>query len=433
MQPLDYSAKYCVVGAGSSGLTAAKNLDQLGIACDVIEREDDVGGNWYYGKPHSSVYKSTHLISSKPGTEYVDFPMPAEYPDYPSHWQVFEYFKSYARAFDLYRLIQFNTSVERIERAGELWEITLDSGETRRYGGLVIANGHNWDPKYPAYPGEFSGLCLHSATYKTSDVLVDRRVLVVGAGNSGCDIAVESAQNARATFHSTRRGYYYAPKFVLGMPSDQIAERGLRLRIPLALRRAFNVMLIKVILGDPTKYGLPKPDHKFYETHPIVNSQMLYYVGHGEIKPKPDVQELRGDRVLFTDGSEEPIDVLIYATGYNITFPFIDRQYLNWHANRPNLYMNIFHPQYDNFFVAGLIQPDSGQWGLVDYQAQLIARFVHAQRHSPTRAAEFRRTKAGAPPRLNHGIKYVNSTRHYLEVEHFTYRNGLKKLIRQLG
>ncbi|HYF65339.1 MAG TPA: NAD(P)-binding domain-containing protein, partial [Herpetosiphonaceae bacterium] len=311
MQPLDYTAKYCVVGAGSSGLTAAKNLDQLGVACDVIEREDDVGGNWYYGKPNSSVYKSTHLISSKPGTEYVDFPMPAEYPDYPSHWQVFEYLKSYARAFDLYRLIQFNTSVERIERAGDCWDVTLDTGETRRYGGVVIANGHNWDPKYPEYPGQFSGLCFHSATYKTADTLVDKRVLVVGAGNSGCDIAVESAQNARATFHSTRRGYYYAPKFVLGMPADQIAERGLRLRLPLAVRRAFNVALIKLILGDPTKYGLPKPDHKFYETHPIVNSQMLYYVGHGEIKPKPDVRELRGDRVLFADGSEEQIDVLI--------------------------------------------------------------------------------------------------------------------------
>jgi cation diffusion facilitator CzcD-associated flavoprotein CzcO len=432
MQPLDYTDKYCVVGAGSSGLTAAKNLDQLGIACDVIEREDDVGGNWYYGKPNSSVYKSTHLISSKPGTEYVDFPMPAEYPDYPSHWQVFEYFKSYARAFDLYRLIQFNTSVERIEQAGDCWDVTLDNGETRRYGGVVIANGHNWDPKYPRYPGQFSGLCFHSATYKTADVLVDKRVLVVGAGNSGCDIAVESAQNARTTFHSTRRGYYYAPKFVLGMPADQIAERGLRLRLPLAIRRAFNVALIKLILGDPTKYGLPKPDHKFYETHPIVNSQMLYYVGHGEIKPKPDVKELRGDRVLFVDGSEEQIDVLIYATGFNITFPFIDQKYLNWRDNRPNLYMNVFHPQYDNLFVAGLIQPDSGQWGLVDYQAQLIARFVHAQRHNPRKADEFRRKKASEQPRLNHGINYVNSTRHYVEVEHFSYRNGLKKLIGQL-
>lgn len=426
-----YITKYCIVGAGTSGLTAAKNLDQLGIPCDVIEREDDVGGNWYYGKPNSSVYKSTHLISSKPGTEYVDFPMPDDYPDYPNHEQVWEYLKSYARTFDLYRLIQFNTSVETIERAGEYWDVTLDNGETRRYKGVIIANGHNWDPKYPKYPGTFDGPVIHSANYKTPDVLRDKRALVVGAGNSGCDIAVESAQNAKITFHSTRRGYWYAPKFVLGIPADQIAENALRLRLPVAVRRWINVSLIKLIMGDPTKYGLPKPDHKFYETHPIVNSQMMYYLGHGDIKPKPDIQELRGDRVLFKDGTEEPIDVIIYATGYNITFPFIDKKYLNWHDNKPNLYMNVFHPEYDNFFVAGLIQPDSGQWGLVDYQAQLIARFIHAQTHNPQKAAEFRRKKASEQPKLNHGINYVESTRHYVEVEHFSYRNGLKKLIGQ--
>ena len=426
-----YISKYCIVGAGTSGLTAAKNLDQLGIPCDVIEREDDVGGNWYYGKPNSSVYKSTHLISSKPGTEYVDFPMPDDYPDYPNHEQVWEYLKSYARTFDLYRLIQFNTSVETIERASEYWDVTLDNGETRRYKGVIIANGHNWDPKYPKYPGTFDGPVIHSANYKTPDVLRDKRALVVGAGNSGCDIAVESAQNAKITFHSTRRGYWYAPKFVLGIPADQIAENALRLRLPVAVRRWINVSLIKLIMGDPTKYGLPKPDHKFYETHPIVNSQMMYYLGHGDIKPKPDIQELRGDRVLFKDGTEEPIDVIIYATGYNITFPFIDKKYLNWHDNKPNLYMNVFHPEYDNFFVAGLIQPDSGQWGLVDYQSQLIARFIHAQTHNPQKAAEFRRKKASEQPKLNHGINYVESTRHYVEVEHFSYRNGLKKLIGQ--
>ena len=426
-----YISKYCIVGAGTSGLTAAKNLDQLGIPCDVIEREDDVGGNWYYGKPNSSVYKSTHLISSKPGTEYVDFPMPDDYPDYPNHEQVWEYLKSYARTFDLYRLIQFNTSVETIERASEYWDVTLDNGETRRYKGVIIANGHNWDPKYPKYPGTFDGPVIHSANYKTPDVLRDKRALVVGAGNSGCDIAVESAQNAKITFHSTRRGYWYAPKFVLGIPADQIAENALRLRLPVAVRRWINVSLIKLIMGDPTKYGLPKPDHKFYETHPIVNSQMMYYLGHGDIKPKPDIQELRGDRVLFKDGTEEPIDVIIYATGYNITFPFIDKKYLNWHDNKPNLYMNVFHPEYDNFFVAGLIQPDSGQWGLVDYQAQLIAKFIHAQTHNPQKAAEFRRKKASEQPKLNRGINYVESTRHYVEVEHFSYRNGLKKLIGQ--
>ena len=433
MSTRDYSDIYCIVGAGSSGLTVAKNLQQLGIACQVIEREDDVGGNWYYGKPNSSVYRSTHLISSKPGTEYTDFPMPADYPDYPSHEQVWQYFRSYARAFDLYKLIEFNTAVEQIEPAGALWDVRLDNGETRRYQGVIIANGHNWDPKYPKYPGTFNGPIVHSADYKTPDILQEKRVLVVGAGNSGCDIAVESAQNAAVTFHSTRRGYWYAPKYIFGVPADQIAERALKLRLPLPIRRMINSLLIKLVLGDPTKYGLPAPDHKFYETHPIVNSQMLYYVGHGEIRPKPDVAELDGATVRFIDGSSEQIDVIIYATGYNITFPFIDKKYLNWVNNKPNLYMNVFHPDHDTLFVAGLIQPDSGQWGLVDYQAQLIAQFIHAQMHNPQQAAAFRQRKAQEQVALSNGIHYVNSTRHYLEVEHFSYRKNLQKLIRHFA
>ena len=433
MAVLDRTGKYCIVGAGSSGLAAAKNLKQHGIPFDVLEAEDDVGGNWYYGKSRSSVYRSTHLISSKPLTEYTDFPMPASYPDFPGHFQVWEYLRSYARAFELYPQIEFNTTVSHIEKADSCWEITLDRGETRRYRGVIIANGHNCDPKYPGYPGRFEGVTLHSADYKTPEVIRGRRVLVVGAGNSGCDIAVESAQNAARTFHSVRRGYYYVPKLFFGKPADQIGEASLKLRIPLPIRRLINGVLLRLVAGRPENYGLPKPDHKLFETHPIVNSQLLYYLAHGDIISKPDVEELCGARVRFRDGSEEEIDVIIYATGFNITFPFIDKKYLNWNHHRPDLYLNVFHPQYDNLFVAGLIQPDSGQFGLVDYQAQLIAKFIHAQDHQRPQAETFRRLKAGALPALNNGIQYLDSTRHYLEVEHFSYRRRLQKLIAKMS
>ncbi len=429
MEFLDCSDKYCVIGAGSSGLAAAKNLKQYSIPFDCFEREDEVGGNWYYGKPHSSVYKSTHLISSKPGTEYVDFPMPKEYPDYPSHAQVWEYFRSYARHFGLYDHITFNIAVEKVEKAGEFWDISLSNGETRRYKGVVIANGHNWDPKFPKYPGKFSGTVLHSGEYKTSDALRDKRVLVVGAGNSGCDIAVESAQNAAKTYHSSRRGYYYVPKYAFGKPVDQIAETALKFGVPLPIRRVMNGFILQMVVGKPQDYGLPKPDHKFYQTHPIINSQMLYYVGHGEIIPKPDVSRLYGNCVRFTDGSEVEVDVIVYATGFNITFPFIDKKYLNWDKTHPRLYMNVFHPEYDNLFVIGLIQPDSGQWGLVDYQSRLMARFIDMQAHDKEKAAAFRQLKTTDKRDLSRGIKYLESTRHYLEIEHFGYRTDLKKLI----
>ena len=176
-----------------------------------------------------------------------------------------------------------------------------------------------------------------------------------------------------------------------------------------------------------------KPDHKLFETHPIVNSQMLYYLGHGDIVHKPDVQELSGDCVLFKDGSLEHIDLIIYATGFNITFPFIDKKYLNWNATHPQLFLNVFHPEYDDLFVAGLIQPDSGQFGLVDYQTQLIAKFIHAQKYNPKKAGAFRKLKAGPAPNLSNGITYLNATRHYVEVEHFSYRWRLKRLIAKIS
>jgi flavin-binding monooxygenase-like protein len=430
---LDRLSKYCVIGGGSSGLAVAKNFRALGIPFDCLEREDDVGGNWYYGKPHSSVYQSTHLISSKPLTQYVDFPMPDDYPDYPGHRQVWQYLRDYARQFGLYEHIEFGTSVERIEPAGEGWDVHLADGATRRYRGVVIANGHNWDPKLPEYPGSFDGLVLHSSRYKTPDVLRDRRVLVVGGGNSGCDIAVESAGHAARTFHSLRRGYHYLPKYISGKPADQCGERLLRWRLPLALRRAIGRVVVRLVLGSPERYGLPKPDHKLFETHPIINSQLLYYVGHGEIAVKPDIAELCGDRVRFTDGSEEPIDVIVYATGFRITIPFIERHHLNWRNGRPELYMNVFHPQHDRLCVCGLIQPDSGQFGLVDCQARLIARFFHSLDHDPAAAERFRRRKSKPSPDLGHGIRYVHSSRHLLEVEHFSYRRSLERLIGQFG
>lgn len=426
------SNRYCIVGAGASGIAAAKNLKALDIPFDVIEREDEVGGNWYYGKPCSSAYRSTHLISSKRMTEFPDFPMPDHYPHYPEHTLVLEYLRAYARRFDLYPHIQFNTSVERIERMGRgQWEVTLrtQAGQTeiRHYQGVIIANGHLWDKKYPDYPGSFDGLIIHSKDYKTPDVLRDKRALVVGAGNSGCDIAVEAAHNAARTFHSMRRGYHFIPKFVFGQPADVFAEFGYRL--PLALRRFLNTITVRLIVGSPTQFGLPKPDHRLLESHPIVNSQMLYHVGHGDIIPKPEILELRGDSVAFRDGSQDQIDVIVYATGYKITFPFIDQRYLNWGEHGPSLYLHAFHPEYDDLFVVGLLQPDSGVWWLADYQSQLIARLIWAQKNAPEKAADFHRIKAGTQPDMRGGVRHLNTPRHYLEIQHFSYRNLLKRHI----
>lgn len=425
--------RFCILGAGTSGLTVAKNFLQGGIPFHCLEREDDIGGNWNFGKPHSSVYASTHLISSKQLTEYTDYPIPEDYPEFPGHQQVLEYLRGYADQFGLYEHIQFNTAVEKVEPRDEGWRVVLTSGEERLYRGVVIANGHNWDPRFPEYPGEFTGTVLHSAEYKTPDVLQGKRVLVVGGGNSGCDLAVEAAIHAERAALSLRRGYHVLPKFFKGKPMDECGETLLRLRLPLWARRISAAMVIRWVLGPPELTGLPKPDHRLFESHPIINSRLHSQIAHGELQIRPDVANLQGSRVKFTDNTEEQFDVILYATGYRLSFPFLDRKYLNWHNDRPNLFLNIFHPERDNLFCAGLIQPDSGQWGLVDFQAQLITRYLQASEKKTRAARWFGRLKQTATSRHSRGIPYLDSPRHRLEVEHFGYRRRLQKLIAKLA
>lgn len=444
MTAIDRSRAAAIVGAGSSGLTAAKNLREHGFEVDVLEREDDLGGNWNYGKPGSRVYASTHMISSKPFTAYPDFPMPDRYPDYLHHEQVLDYLRSYAHHFGLDEVIEYRTNVDRIEPApgtrdvtgtAPLWEVTVTkdgSTETRRYGALVIANGHNWFPKMPAYPGQddFTGEIIHSADYKEASILRGKRVLVVGAGNTGCDIAVEGAQQAEHTFHSTRRGYWYARKYAFGKPADQVGDVMFGLGLPTRVVQFLFESTIKLMVGDFQRYGLKEPDHRMLETHPIVNETLVYYMGHGEITPKDDVERFEGDEVVFVDGSREQVDLVVFCTGYLIRFPFMDTEHLNWGEGRPQLYRHVLHPDYPNVSVIGLIQPDSGQFRLVHWQAVAFARYLQLQREEPARAHEAQqRIREHVHDRSLGGLQMIDSTRHYVEVEHLDYLRDLEHLI----
>ena len=282
------AGKFCILGAGSSGLTVAKNFLDRGIAFDCLERESDIGGSWNIANSRSSVYRSTRLISSKRLTEYADFPMPEDFPDHPGQRLICQYLRSYADHFDLRPHIQFNTGVKWLEPAsqpspngrgqgegsdGGGWLITVASGDRRRYRGIVIANGHNWDPRWPSYPGQFDGEAIHSSQYKTPDVLAGRRVLVVGGGNSGFDIASESAQHAAATYHSLRRGYHILPRFHDGLPVDECGEWMLRWRLPLWFRRIAAARIARLTWQLQGCRDLPRPDHALFATHPVINSR----------------------------------------------------------------------------------------------------------------------------------------------------------------
>ena len=430
---MDYSNRYCVIGAGTSGLAAAKNLLDVGIEVDIIERQDDIGGNWYYGSEASSMYRSAHLISSKAFAGYLDFPMPDHYPDYPGHAEILAYLHEYADRFQLRDRIEFRRRVERVRPAGPGgWEVTLDGGEARRYRGVIVANGHHHRPTVPEYPGTLHGQMLHSRDYRCPERFTEKRVLVVGGGNSGCDIAVDLVPFAGRTLISMRRGYHFWPKFVLGRPADELHELTLRLRLPLPARRAAAWFLLRTFVGRHSDYGLPAPDHRVFESHLVVNSRLLYHLRHGDVTAKPDIAELRGDTVLFTDGSEEQVDAVIYATGYRPSFDFLGDAELDWRDGVPELYMHIFHPRRNDFFVVGMVQPDVGIWRLVDYQARLVAGFVAAREQYPALAKPLEQAKSEPSPRMS-PYTYVPSQRHRLEVEHSTYERILKKHLGRFG
>ncbi len=345
-----------------------------------------------------------------------------------------EYLRQYAEQFGLTRWIRFGTEVHRVRRTpdGRGWRVHITGEPCRDYGRLVLANGHHVTPRTPDYPGAFSGEILHSSEYKTSDVLRGKRVLVVGGGNSGCDIAVEAGQNAERCWHSTRRGYYYLPKYLFGIPADRAGDWMLKYRIPLWMRRLLILGLLRVMVGPSYRTGLPKPDHRIFETHPVVNTLLPYYVEHGDVVPKPDISQFDGRMVQFSDGSDEELDLIVFATGYNLDFPWMDRADLAWHQGKPRLFRHFLHPSYDDLFVAGMIQPDSGIFQLVHWQTRIMALFCRALDEQRAVAGVVQKLKQEVNEDLSSGIRYQDSTRHSIEIEHWSYRRGLMKLARQL-
>jgi len=425
----DTSEKYCVIGAGAAGLAVLKTFQSHGIPCECLEQNDDVGGIWYYGTNHSSVYKSTHLISSKRYAAFMNFPMPDHYPAYPSHTQVWEYLKAFATRFGLYDAIRFSKTVDRVQMLDKGCAVTVAGEEkARRYRGIVIANGHLWSPVVPAFPGTFHGTMLHARDYKTFDQIAGRRVLVVGTGNSGCDISVEASRHAAATFVSMRRGHYFVPKFLFGKPIDAGSDLLYRLQAPNWIHRLLSILPLRIALGNPKEWGLPTPDHRFLDEPPVPNTDLINAVGHGRVQVRPSVKELRGNVVQFSDGSEEQIDVIVLATGYRINFPFLDSQIWSNDAQPPQLFLNAFHPRYDDVMFAGLFDASVKTWELVERQAELMATFIKTRDTNQADVEWFRKLKSTPDATRGEGVA---ATRHFLYREYFSYRRQISRLLKR--
>ncbi len=427
------SDRYCIIGAGPSGLATARAFAEAGIQFEILERHHDVGGIWDMSNERTPMYESAHFISSRTQSAFDGFPMPEHYPDYPGWRHIRDYIRSFAQRYRLKDAVEFGVDVHRVAPAGDgsgAWDVTLRSGDTRRYRGVVCATGHNWDPVIPSYPGKFDGESYHSFEYRSLAEFAGKRVLVVGGGNSGCDIACDAAATASRAFISMRRGYHFLPKHIFGQPTDAFFRSGPHL--PAWLAQPLLAGLLRVLVGDLRRYGLPKPDHKVLESHPIVNSQLLHYLAHGDIAARPDVAELRGRTVRFTDGSEEEIDLIVYATGYRASIPVLEESLLPGGTGVAPFFLNIFHER-PNLYAVGLFETDGAAYPIVSKQAALIAALIRAESESPAVVEWFRNLRAGKPPELRGGIRYLKSQRHAIYVQYDEYVHFLEKTLRKIA
>jgi len=419
----------CIIGAGCSGFTAAKALQDRGLSFDILEMSDVIGGNWAYknSNGHSACYESLHIDTSKHRMAFADFPIPDHLPDFPHHSEIFEYFNAYVDHFGLRSKIEFETCVQEVAPLPEdRWAVCIrcpdGSEQTREYDAVLVSNGHHWKPRMPEFEGQetFEGIQMHAHSYlnpSTPENLQGKRIVVVGMGNSAMDIASELSQRSVAgrLWVSARRGVWILPKYIHGRVADKATMPGW---IPLRLQRMIARPLLKRVLGRMEDYGLQKPDHEPLDAHPSVSGEFLTRVGCGDILPRPDIRRLSAHGVEFADGTSEEVDVIIYATGYDVSFPFLSEDLICPEDNYLPLFKRIWSPGLPSLLFLGLAQPLPTLVNLAEQQMKLIGDYLAGNYALPSRSEMEATIVREERQYLGH---FYDSARHRMQIDFNKY------------
>lgn len=368
---VDTSDKRLIIGAGFVGLGMAQGLQAANIPYDQVDASDDIGGNWYHG-----VYQTAHIISSRRITQFTHFPMPKDYPDFPSAQQMRDYLHAFADRFELRQNIELNRNVSYVRPIeNNLWEVTFADGEQRIYKGILLCNGHHWCKRFPEFKGEFNGEIIHSKDYKKPEQLFGKRVLVIGGGNSACDIAAEAARVAVKSVLSMRESVWFIPKSFAGIPIADL----IKWWMPEWYQRLMAYGIIRLTFGKHENYGLAEPNYRIFEKHPTLNNEVPYYIKHGRIIPKPAVSQLKGDEVEFVDRTSEKFDLIVCATGYHVSYPFLPQELQRVSGAVVQCYAGAFLDDYKGLYYIGWGQARGGVGSLMTAYAPLFARYLQLQ------------------------------------------------------
>jgi hypothetical protein len=427
-----FDAQACIIGAGPAGLAAGKALADRGVPFDWFEKGSMVGGLWQIDNDNgaAAAYQTLHLNSSRTQTQFPSYPMPEEWPDYPRHTLVAQYFEDFARDHGLLQRITFGAEVTRVEplpgdgAAGSHgWAVTTTATGTRRYRQVLVANGHHSRPKVPQFPGEFTGETFHAHDYRDPSVFAGKVVVVVGVGNSGMDVACDAAKLAEQVYLVTRRGVHVLPKYAFGKPIDTLGHP-LTAYLPFGVERRLYELIVRASTGRPQDRGLPKPDHRLLGAHPTVSAELYDRVGHGDVVMKPQVDRLDGQEIRFVDGTCVRADMLVLATGYDIELPFLDRDLYDPAGNRMPLYQRVLSPDLPGLFFVGFIQTVGANLPLFEYQAQWVGDLLTGRCALPDDAA-MRRWIDQDQARM--AGRYARSERHTMQVDYWRYIRSMKE------
>nr|XP_018670429.1 dimethylaniline monooxygenase [N-oxide-forming] 5-like isoform X1 [Ciona intestinalis]XP_026693550.1 dimethylaniline monooxygenase [N-oxide-forming] 5-like isoform X2 [Ciona intestinalis] len=441
--------RIAIIGCGASGLAAIKVCLEDGLEPICFEKNHDIGGLWRFEeskKNGATVYRSTHVNTSKEMMSYSDFPLPKEYANYMHNSYVLKYYRMYAERFGILKHIQFHTEVLSCDFADDYsktgnWELKVKNSKTEKerteiFNGVMVAVGHHAVPNFPVseFAGyeKFKGPITHSTDYRDFKGFEDKNVVVVGMGNSGADIAVELSWHCPKVCLSTRKGsWIFGRVGGKGYPLDyKFMTRYNLLRmsiLPESYTRAELEASLNGVL-DHANWGI-KPKNGPLNQHPLITSALPDRILNGSVTMKPNVQRFKEDSVVFVDGSEVKADAVVFATGYVFSFPFLKDSLINFRNKTSTDVYQMMWPlsvKHNTLCMIGHVQALATVNPLAEMQSRWATRVFKGLSKLPSEREMRNQVEEKHKQMKSH---YYESQRHTIEVDHIPYMDFLAKEI----
>jgi cation diffusion facilitator CzcD-associated flavoprotein CzcO len=413
---------FAIIGAGAAGLCAAKNLLAIGIEVTIFEVGSDVGGLWVYNNDSglSPAYRSLHINSEAKVSSFVDFPFSDGISLYPDHREMHRYFQAYAEHFGLLSRIRFRSRVVAIDAEGEQYRVRLEGGAAETFDGAVIATGHQSKPRHPPQVAKFEGDYLHAHSYRVPEPFAGKRVLVIGPGNSGVDIAADICTTTQHTVLSARSPVLIMPRMMFGVPNSRVLVRLEKPFLPWRARIWIRTLLTRMFHGSMEQWGFRTPKVR---THPISHPTLISHIAWKRIEVRPGIADVKGREIRFDDGVTRTFDSIIAATGYTTEFPFLSQAASPVSETRLGLYNRIVHPKLRGLYFIGFFDVSGGSnIRMMDDQAEYIASIASGALRLPS---EGDMLKAMARDHAWAEKQFPDSPRYGLELDPRRYRKAL--------